>query len=109
LKINIVSREESSKKLSEATQPVDIVSSGSDPVSILEDLMKRASVSFEKIQERLVKDGLADAVNFQSIKDIPVPSVFDLIDKMNTYLEKQVKKPAKSKSAKTAAQARAEN
>jgi hypothetical protein len=97
LKINIVSKEEASKKLSEAlSQAQESVQDGSDPVGTLEELVNRAGLTFEKIQQRLLKDGVKDAVNFQTLQDIPKPSVFELIDKITTHLEKKPKKTSRT-------------
>lgn len=82
LKINSVSKEELGKENKvEENEPTE---SNFDPVSILGKLLLDRQIPFAKVQARLVKQGVAGAEAFESIRDIPKPNVIELIEKIKT-------------------------
>ena len=86
LRINIVSDEE----LKDGSEkPKD--ENPSDPTSLLKTLMIEKNVPFEKLQARLIKDGLVEAQDYRGIEDIPAPKMYELIQ-----LLKKSRKKAKS-------------
>ena len=80
LKINIVGQDEMGEsKLVSTTSKKDNLT---DPVSILETLMSKKGVSFEKIKEKLVKEEVKGAADFNYLNQIPRLKVFELIERL---------------------------
>jgi len=79
LKINIVAQEElGNSKLFE--EPVD--AGQTDPKHLLERVMKEKHVTFEQVKTRLIDEKFNEAVNFNSVSDIPKSKVFELIQRI---------------------------
>ena len=57
----------------------------SGPLSVLEELMNSKKVNFEQLKGRLIKDGYENAVELKNIKDIPVPKVLELIERLQNF------------------------
>jgi hypothetical protein len=80
LKINIVGQDEMGEsKLASTTSKKENLT---DPVSILETLMSKKGVSFEKIKEKLVKEEVKGAADFNYLNQIPRLKVFELIERL---------------------------
>ncbi len=87
LRIHICSDEE----LSNAAPPE--VSMGPDrkvAIEILQKLMDEKGVPFDKIKERLLKDGILEAPDFTCLENIPAPKVLELIDKLKKFKPPEV-------------------
>jgi hypothetical protein len=80
LKINIVGQDEmgESKLVSSSPKKDNLT----DPVSILEGLMAKKGVSFEKIKEKLVKEEVKNAADFNYLNQIPRLKIFELIERL---------------------------
>jgi hypothetical protein len=89
LNINIVSKEELKSTNIIESNPASEVQNDSDPLSTLQSFMNVAGIDFEKVKSTLIKDGVAGAENFENIADIPTPKVFELIDRIETKLNKK--------------------
>jgi hypothetical protein len=80
LKINIVGQDEMGEsKLASSSPKKD---NQTDPVSILESLMSKKSISFEKIKEKLVKEEVKGASDFNYLNQIPRLKIFELIERI---------------------------
>ena len=53
-----------------------------DPVAILESLMLKKGVDFEKIKEKLVQEEVKNAEKFEYLNQIPRLKVFELIERL---------------------------
>ncbi|MAF24950.1 hypothetical protein CL634_05180 [bacterium] len=85
LKINIVGKEElgganSPPMNSASSMTSDVVSM--DPRSILQSVMNEKGVSFNKVKEKLLKEGYDKADSLSRLEDIPKLKVFELIDRL---------------------------
>jgi hypothetical protein len=81
LKINIVGQDEigeSKLVASESNKKENLT----DPCSILEALMTKKGVSFEKIKEKLVKEEVKGAADFGYLNQIPRLKIFELIERL---------------------------
>jgi len=81
LKINIVGQDEigeSKLVASESNKKENLT----DPCSILEALMTKKGVSFEKIKEKLVKEEVKNAADFNYLNQIPRLKIFELIERL---------------------------
>jgi len=87
LRINIVGKDEM-KNRREATENINSInqstsSSGPavlDEYGFLSDLLEKKSITFDKVRARLVREGVESADTFQTVKDIPAPEVYKLIE-----------------------------
>lgn len=75
LRINIVGQDEVSPSPSE--QVIEDTSS-----SVLEELMKKHGVTFNKVKEKLIEEKFDGAEKLQSISDIPKFKQFELIERI---------------------------
>ncbi len=85
LKIHIVSQEEMSVTATQGRPSSSLPSDnggGTDPKSLLQNIMKEKGVPFDKVKERLVKEKFNGAEAFGSVKDIPNIKIFELIERM---------------------------
>lgn len=82
LKINITGQDEMAPSTSE--QIVEDTSS-----NILEELMKKYGVTFQKIKEKLIEEKFDKAENLQSISDIPKFKQFELIERIKKKASKK--------------------
>ncbi|MEK6882203.1 MAG: hypothetical protein AABY22_21475, partial [Nanoarchaeota archaeon] len=82
LNINIVSREEL-KQDKYMDIPEESVQELSSPSSKLSELMEEKKVSFKKLKENLIQGGLLEAQDYNEVKDIPIPTIFELIEKLS--------------------------
>lgn len=82
LKINIVGQDEmgESKMVSSSSGPKK--DNLTDPVAILESLMLKKGVDFEKIKEKLVQEEVKNAEKFEYLNQIPRLKVFELIERL---------------------------
>lgn len=84
LNINVVSKEE----LSENSGPVEETPQNDDiPTKKLEEMMKKHSVTFDMLKERMIKEAIKGAADFKSVKDIPGEIKFSYIDKIKKKFE----------------------
>jgi hypothetical protein len=58
----------------------------SHPANVLKEAMAKANISFEKIKETLVKEGLEEASSWESISNIPHKTIFSLIQRIKKKL-----------------------
>jgi hypothetical protein len=79
LKINIVGQDEMGESKLASSPKKDNLT---DPVSILETLMAKKGVPFEKIKEKLVKEEVKGAADFDYLNQIPRLKVFELIERL---------------------------
>lgn len=54
------------------------------PHSILEDLLAERKISFDKLKAKMIKDSLGTPDSYNSIKDIPVNLVLDIIGRLKS-------------------------
>jgi len=92
LRINIVSNDEIAPKVNSAipdgsgrasTSPTN----ATDPYSILSSLMRSKNVSFSSIKTKLKKEGLLEAEDYDSVKDISRDKVFELVGRLKRKTE----------------------
>lgn len=84
LRINIVSQEEINSN-SPAPEPEQQDVSG----DLLLNTMKEHDVSFAKIKETLIKDGMDGAEKFTSVSDIPKFKQFELVERIKKAFKKK--------------------
>lgn len=82
LKISICSQEEMSPAPSD--QVVEDTSS-----SVLEELMKKHGITFQKVKEKLVEEKFDKAESFESASDIPKFKQFELIERIKKKVAKK--------------------
>jgi hypothetical protein len=85
LRINIVSNDEVAPKISSAIPDASGKTSSSnatDPYFILSSLMKAKNVSLSSIKSKLKKEGLLEAEEYTSVKDISKDKVFELVGRL---------------------------
>jgi len=84
LKINIVGKEELGGNDAPSTTNTSGHTSDSsmDPRSMLSSVMSEKGVTFDKIKQRLLKEGYDDAEALESLGDIPKLKVFELIERL---------------------------
>jgi hypothetical protein len=56
--------------------------SASHPANVLKDVMVKANISFEKMKETLLKEGVASAETWTSVNEIPHKTIFSLIQRI---------------------------
>jgi hypothetical protein len=54
----------------------------SHPANVLNEAMSKANISFEKIKETMVKEGVENAESWSGISDIPHKMIFSLIQRI---------------------------
>ena len=83
LKINIVGKEELGGADAPTTTNSSSVSDSSmDPRNMLLSVMNEKGISFERIQQKLVKENYENAEGVESLNDIPKLKVFELIERL---------------------------
>jgi hypothetical protein len=90
LRINIVSNDEVAPKVSSAIPDSSGKTSSSnatDPYSILSSLMKSKNVSLSSIKNKLKREGLLEAEDYTSVKDISKDKVFELVGRLKKKTE----------------------
>ena len=84
LRINIVGQEElPASKLTE-----DALSNGesqADPISLLREVMKGKSITFDKLKQRLTDEGYEKANSINTLEDIPKSKIFELIERIKKF------------------------
>lgn len=88
LNINIVSKEELKKTNSVDVPEESIQDAQKDPRKVLLDVMEQKKVNLTKLKKILVRTGLVEAQDYDTIKDIPDPTVFEIIGILKDYNEK---------------------
>tara|TARA_R110002020_G_scaffold462229_1_gene681650 strand:- start:139 stop:885 length:747 start_codon:yes stop_codon:yes gene_type:complete len=81
LKINVVASDEicmGSPAASASSESFD----PSDPVSLLAKVMNAKSVTFESLKNKLAKEDFEGAESIKSLKDIPGPKIFELLQRL---------------------------
>tara|TARA_R100000008_G_scaffold85908_1_gene77106 strand:- start:617 stop:1363 length:747 start_codon:yes stop_codon:yes gene_type:complete len=81
LKINVVASDEicmGSPAASASSESFD----PSDPVSLLSKVMNAKSVTFGALKNKLIKEGFDGADSIESLKDIPGPKIFELLQRL---------------------------
>jgi hypothetical protein len=82
LRINIVGQEElpgNTKFIADSSPNAE---SQADPISLLKNVMKDKSVTFDKLKERLANENYEKANGINTLEDIPKAKVFELIERM---------------------------
>jgi hypothetical protein len=86
LRINILGSDElgdsKNQTVVHTESGVEAQVSASHPSNVLKDAMAKANISFDKIKETLVKEGIAEAENWTSINEIPHKTIFSLIQRI---------------------------
>jgi hypothetical protein len=82
LKINITGQDEMAPSVSEQT--IEDTSS-----NILEELMKKHGISFQKIKDKLIEENFDNAGSLESISDIPKFKQFELIERIKKKVNKK--------------------
>lgn len=82
LKINITGQDEMAPSASE--QIIEDTSS-----NVLEELMKKHGVTFQKIKDKLIEEKFDKADSFESISDIPKFKQFELIERIKKKVNKK--------------------
>ena len=87
LRVNIVSNDEMAPKASAAIPNPDSTSQSSstnatDPYSILSNLMNSKNVTLVSIKNKLFKEGLIEAKEYNTVRDIPKDKVFELVGRL---------------------------
>lgn len=54
----------------------------SHPANVLKEAMSKANISFEKIKETMIKEGVEEASSWDNIRDIPHKTIFSLIQRI---------------------------
>jgi hypothetical protein len=54
----------------------------SHPANVLKEAMSKANISFDKIKETMVKEGVENAETWNGISDIPHKMIFSLIQRI---------------------------
>jgi hypothetical protein len=57
--------------------------------SVLEDLMKKHNITFQKVKEKLVEEKFDKAESFESVSDIPKFKQFELIERIKKKVAKK--------------------
>ena len=86
LRVNIVSNDEMAPK----TSAIPTAESGgqtsstnaTDPYSLLSNLMNSKNVALASIKNKLFKEGLIEAKEYNSVRDIPKDKVFELVGRL---------------------------
>lgn len=58
----------------------------SHPANVLKDAMSKANISFEKIKETMLKEGIEEASSWNNVGDIPHKMIFSLIQRIKKKL-----------------------
>lgn len=58
----------------------------SHPANVLKEAMSKANISFEKIKETMLKEGVEEASSWNSVSDIPHKMIFSLIQRIKKKL-----------------------
>jgi hypothetical protein len=82
LKINITGQDEMAPSASE--QIIEDTSS-----NILEELMKKHGISFQKIKDKLIEEKFDNAANLENVSDIPKFKQFELIERIKKKANKK--------------------
>jgi hypothetical protein len=82
LKINITGQDEMAPSTSE--QIVEDTSS-----SILEELMRKHGITFQKIKDKLIEEKFDNASNLENVSDIPKFKQFELIERIKKKVNKK--------------------
>lgn len=95
LKINIVSKEElkndsPSDESNSQVEPSHDVSS--DPYSLLKNLMEEVGIAFQVIKDKLINENHETAHTWTQLSDIPKPTVFALIGRIQEKIKEREKK-----------------
>jgi hypothetical protein len=56
--------------------------SASHPSNVLKETMAKANITFEVIKETLIKEGINEAANWDSVSEIPHKTIFSLIQRI---------------------------
>lgn len=87
LRINIISKEEiPSTKFEESPAESHIISS---PTETLKSLMTTANVSMTMLVNSMKKNGVENAERFIETEDIPIPLVFEYIERIQAKINKK--------------------
>jgi len=90
LRINIIGSDElgdsKNQTVIHTESGVETQVSASHPSNVLKDAMVKANISFEKMKETLVKEGIQDADSWNSINEIPHKIIFSLIQRIKKKL-----------------------
>ena len=83
LKINVVAFDEICTGTPAASAPSNDESINfSNPTHLLQKAMRDKKVSFEALKSKCVKEGYANANEWDSVSDIPGPKIFELIGRL---------------------------
>ena len=87
LRVNIVSNDEMAPKAAAAIPNPDSTNQSSstnatDPYSILSNLMNSKNVTLVSIKNKLFKEGLIEAKEYNTVRDIPKDKVFELVGRL---------------------------
>ncbi len=82
LKINIPGKDEMKGDAQVSVESTEPPAGPPSPASRLSALMIEKNVTFPKIKATLKKEGLLEAEDYESVKDIPSPRIFDLIGRL---------------------------
>ena len=87
LRVNIVSNDEMAPKASAAIPNPDSTNQSSrtnatDPYTILSNLMNSKNVTLVSIKNKLFKEGLIEAKEYNTVRDIPKDKVFELVGRL---------------------------
>ncbi len=90
LRINILGKDELNGNFKPSEEIVDNKpEEAMTPLSILKTLMRETGISFEKIKDKLVKEGDAEAANYTSLENLNTKKLFKLIERLKEKKEKK--------------------
>lgn len=96
LNINILSKEElgggTTDFKEEAINENAAIDPTLDPRVTLKRVMEKGNFTFDALKSRIVQEGNEGAIKWQNIDDIPTESIFALIGRLKTALEKAGRK-----------------
>ena len=87
LRVNIVSNDEMAPKVSSAIPNPNSTNQSSntnatDPYSILSNLMNSKNITLVSLKNKLFKEGLIEAKEYNNVRDIPKDKVFELVGRL---------------------------
>lgn len=82
LRINVLGKDELKGEFKQAEESQAVQEDPVTPKNILKKLMIEKDISFEKIKERLSKDGYEGVEALLSVDDIPPAKIFELISRL---------------------------
>ena len=86
LRINILGSDElgdsKNQTVTHTESGVEPTISASHPANALKEAMLKANITFEKVKETLIKEGISEADSWNSISEIPHKTIFSLIQRI---------------------------